>query len=149
MLDAEVARDIRVLVKHENFNPTNSFKVRNAFSLVTALSDNDERRRGIVAATRGNHGLGLAYAGAAFGVPVTICVPLGNNPEKNAAHAGARRPAHRGRADYDESFAVSRLASFATRARGSLTRRTTRTSSPARARCRSRSRSRSRTWTRS
>ena len=86
-LDAAVGRGIRVFVKHENHLPTNAFKVRNAVSLVTALSD-DERRRGVVAATRGNHGLGLAWAGARFGVPVTICVPRGNNPEKNAAIVG-------------------------------------------------------------
>jgi threonine dehydratase len=73
---------------------------------VTALSD-DERRRGIVAATRGNHGLGLAYAAKAFGVPVTICVPLGNNPEKNAGmRALGARLIEQGR-DYDESLAVS------------------------------------------
>jgi threonine dehydratase len=106
VLDTEVGHDLRVVVKHENFNPTNSFKVRNAFSLVTALSD-DERRRGIVAATRGNHGLGLAYAAKAFGVPVTICVPLGNNPEKNAGmRALGARLIEQGR-DYDESLAVS------------------------------------------
>jgi len=39
VLDAEVGSDIRVWVKHENFNPTGAFKVRNAFSLVTALTD--------------------------------------------------------------------------------------------------------------
>ena len=106
VLDAEVGRGISVLVKHENFNPTNSFKVRNAFSLVTALTA-DERRRGIVAATRGNHGLGLAYAGKEFGVPVTICVPLGNNPEKNAAmRALGVRLIEEGR-DYDESLTVA------------------------------------------
>jgi len=93
-------------VKHENFNPTGSFKVRNAFSLLTALGDED-RRCGIVAATRGNHGLGLAYAGRTFGVPVTICVPLGNNPEKNAAiRALGARLIEEGK-DYDESLAVS------------------------------------------
>ena len=106
VLDAEVGHDIRVVVKHENFNPTNSFKVRNAFSLLTALDD-DERRRGVVAATRGNHGLGLAYAGHTFGVPVTICVPLGNNPEKNAAmRALGVRLIEEGR-DYDESVLVA------------------------------------------
>ena len=106
VLDAEVGHGIRVSVKHENFNPTNSFKVRNAFSLLTAL-DADERRRGVVAATRGNHGLGLAYAGRTFGVPVTICVPLGNNPEKNAAmRALGVRLIEEGR-DYDESVLVA------------------------------------------
>jgi threonine dehydratase len=106
VLDAQVGHDIGVFVKHENFNPTGAFKVRNAFSLVTTLTD-DERRRGIVAATRGNHGLGLAYAGKTFGVPVTICVPLGNNPEKNAGmRALGARLIEEGR-DYDESLEVS------------------------------------------
>lgn len=106
VLDAEVGHDIRVFVKHENFNPTNSFKIRNAFSLVTALRE-DERRRGVVAATRGNHGLGIAYAGKTFGVPVTICVPVGNNPEKNAAvRALGARLIEDGR-DYDESVVVA------------------------------------------
>ena len=106
VLDAEVGGGIRVMVKHENFNPTGSFKVRNAFSFMTALSQ-DERRYGIVAATRGNHGLGLAYAGRTFDVPVTICVPLGNNPEKNAGmRALGSRLIEEGR-DYDESLAVA------------------------------------------
>lgn len=106
VLDAEIGHGVRVFIKHENFNPTNSFKVRNAFSLVTALDD-DERRRGVVAATRGNHGLGLAYAGKTFGVPVTICVPVGNNPEKNAAmRALGARLIEQGR-DYDDSAIVA------------------------------------------
>lgn len=105
-LDAEVGHGIQVFVKHENFNPTNSFKVRNAFSLMTSLTD-EERRRGVVAATRGNHGLGIAYAGRAFGVRVTICVPLGNNPEKNAGmRALGARLIEEGR-DYDESVLVA------------------------------------------
>lgn len=106
VLDAEVGHDIRVVVKHENFNPTGSFKVRNGFSLVSALSA-EERQRGIVAATRGNHGLGLAYAGRTFGVPVVICVPLGNNPDKNSAmRALGARLIEQGR-DYDESLVVA------------------------------------------
>ena len=78
------ALDLRVLVKHENHLPTGSFKVRNGLVAVSALSA-AERACGIVAATRGNHGQGLAFAGRALKVPVTICVPVGNNPEKNAA----------------------------------------------------------------
>src|SRR6266496_291130 len=86
-LDAEVGRGTRVFVKHENHNPTNSFKARNGLSLMTRL-DEEARRRGVVAATRGNHGLGLAWAGSLLGVGVTICVPRGNNPEKNDAMRG-------------------------------------------------------------
>lgn len=74
----------RVLVKHENHQPTCAFKVRNALSAMTAL-DAGARARGVVAATRGNHGQGLAWAGRALGIAVTVCVPHGNNPEKNDA----------------------------------------------------------------
>src|SRR3954471_9053557 len=83
-LDAELGHGIRVLVKHDNHLPTNAFKARNAMSFMTALSA-EQRARGVVAATRGNHGAGLAWAGELLGVAVTICVPYGNNPEKNAA----------------------------------------------------------------
>ena len=82
-LDDAVGHSVHVFVKHENFNPTGSFKVRNGLSFMTALPD-ESRARGVVAATRGNHGLGLSYAGRAFGVRTTVCVPVGNNPDKNA-----------------------------------------------------------------
>jgi len=105
-LDAAIGNGIRVLVKHENFQPTGAFKVRNGLSALTALSA-EARRRGVVAATRGNHGLGVAWAGARLGVPVTVCVPLGNNPEKNAAVRGlGARLVEEGR-DYDESVATA------------------------------------------
>ncbi len=73
-----------VLIKHENHQPTGAFKIRNALSAMTHL-DVDQRRAGVVAATRGNHGLGLAYAGHLLRIPVTICVPLNNSPTKNEA----------------------------------------------------------------
>jgi threonine dehydratase len=105
-LDDAVGRGIRVSVKHENFNPTGSFKVRNGLSFMTALPD-DAKARGVVAATRGNHGLGIAYAGRAFGVGVTVCVPVGNNPDKNAGmRALGARLIEEGR-DYDESVQVA------------------------------------------
>jgi threonine dehydratase len=105
-LDEAVGHSVRVFVKHENFNPTGSFKVRNGLSFMTALPD-DARSRGVVAATRGNHGLGIAYAGRAFGVLTTVCVPIGNNPEKNAGmRALGARLVEEGR-DYDASVLVA------------------------------------------
>ncbi len=105
-LDAAVGHGIRVFVKHENFQPTGAFKVRNGLSLMTALPD-AERQRGVVAATRGNHGLGVAFAAHAFGVRATICVPVGNNPEKNAAMCAiGARVVEEGR-DYDDATAVA------------------------------------------
>ena len=97
---------LSLLVKHENMQPTGSFKVRNGLATVTALGG-AERAAGIVGATTGNHGLGLAYAGRQLDVPVTICVPRGNNPEKNAAlRAWGARVVEEG-ADYDEAVAVA------------------------------------------
>ena len=83
-LDELVGHDIRVWVKHENHQPTQSFKIRNALSAVTALSA-EARAKGVIGASTGNHGLGLAHAGRALGVRVAICVPEGNNADKNAA----------------------------------------------------------------
>ena len=100
-LDAEVDLGIRVFVKHENHLPTNAFKARNAMSVLTALDR--ARVRGVIAATRGNHGAGLAWAGAQLGVPVVICVPLGNNPEKNAAMRGYGAELIEIGRDYDEA----------------------------------------------
>jgi threonine dehydratase len=105
-LDAAIGRGIRVWVKHENYAPTGAFKVRNGLSVLTTLSD-DERRRGIVAATRGNHGLGLAWAGARLGAPVTVCVPVGNNPEKNEAMRGLGATLVEEGRDYDEAVEVA------------------------------------------
>jgi len=83
-LNELVGHGIRVWVKHENHHPTQSFKIRNGLAAVSALTA-EERARGAIGASTGNHGQGVAYAGRLLGVPVAICVPLGNNPEKNAA----------------------------------------------------------------
>lgn len=108
MLDA--ATGARVLVKHENHLPTNAFKARNALSFMTALPP-ERRAHGVIAATRGNHGAGLAWAGAQLGVHVVICVPHGNNPEKNAAIRGHGAELIESGRDYDESVEVAtRLA---------------------------------------
>ncbi len=106
LLDEAVGHGVRVWVKHENHNPTGAFKARNALSLVSALTD-DERRRGLVAATRGNHGAGIAWAGALFGAPVTVCVPLGNNPDKNAAMRAFGATVVEQGNDYDEAVEVA------------------------------------------
>ena len=72
-------------VKHENHTPTGAFKVRGGVRFLSRLIAEHGRPVGIVSASRGNHSQSLAYAGRAFGVPVTIVVPEGNSPDKNAA----------------------------------------------------------------
>ena len=87
LLNSLVGHNIRVWVKHENHQPTQSFKIRNGLAAVTALSP-DERSRGVIGASTGNHGQAVAYAGKLLGIPVAICVPENNNPGKNAAIRG-------------------------------------------------------------
>jgi threonine dehydratase len=74
-----------VWLKHENQTPTGAFKVRGGLAYVDRLLRERPAVRGIVSATRGNHGQSLAYAGRAAGLRVVIVVPHGNSPEKNAA----------------------------------------------------------------
>ena len=89
-------------VKHENHNPTGAFKIRGGINLVSRLSDAD-RRRGIICASTGNHGQSLALASKQAGVRCRVVVPVGNNPEKNAAmRAFGAEVLEHGR-DYDEA----------------------------------------------
>lgn len=69
-------------VKHENHNPTGSFKIRGALNFFHHMSG-EESESGILVATRGNHGLAMACAGRWFDVPCTVVVPEHNNPEIN------------------------------------------------------------------
>jgi threonine dehydratase len=81
LLAAETGVDI--YVKHENHNLTGAFKIRGGLNLIASLSP--EERRGVITASTGNHGQSIALACQREAVPCTIVVPLGNNPEKNAA----------------------------------------------------------------
>jgi threonine dehydratase len=110
LLDELMGSGTSLLIKHENHQPTCSFKVRNGLSFVTGLSS-AERERGVVAASTGNHGQGIAYAASLLGVRATICVPVGNNPEKSAAmRSWGATVVEEGR-DYDESVeAMLRIA---------------------------------------
>jgi threonine dehydratase len=74
-----------VWVKHENHLPVGAFKVRGGLVFVDRLLRRRPDVTGLLAATTGNHGQSLAFAGAAAGLPVTIVVPHGSNPDKNAA----------------------------------------------------------------
>jgi threonine dehydratase len=77
-----------VWVKHENHTPTGAFKVRGGLVYAGRLRAGRPLVNGIVSATRGNHGQSLAFAGRAAGIDVTIVVPEGNSPDKNAAMRG-------------------------------------------------------------
>lgn len=76
-----------VYVKHENHHAVGAFKVRGGVNLVAQMSA-EERRRGLISASTGNHGQSIAYAGRLFGASVRIVVPQGANPGKVAAMRG-------------------------------------------------------------
>lgn len=113
-LARELGFDLRV--KHENHLPTGAFKVRGGLNLISTLveDENDKHRAhaqqgqrrpalAVIAASTGNHGQSIAYASRQFGVRGTICVPVGNNPDKNAAiRAFGAEVIEHGR-DFDEA----------------------------------------------
>ena len=74
-------------VKHENHLPTGAFKVRGGVNLVSQLSA-DERERGVICASTGNHGQSVAFASSIFGVRAIVCAPVNANPVKVAAMRG-------------------------------------------------------------
>ena len=65
---------IEVYIKHENYQPVGAFKVRGGINLISQLTA-EERERGVIAASTGNHGQSVAYAARLFGVQARIVVP--------------------------------------------------------------------------
>jgi threonine dehydratase len=94
---------VDVVIKHENHTPTGAFKVRGGLVYVDRLKRERPDVKGVITATRGNHGQSLAFACARTGIPCTVVVPFGNSTEKNAAMRafGAELIEH-GR-DFDEA----------------------------------------------
>lgn len=77
-----------VWVKHENHTPTGAFKVRGGITFLHWLRREHPGVKGIVSATRGNHGQSLALAASTLGLRALIVVPEGNSLEKNNAMRG-------------------------------------------------------------
>ena len=105
-LEEAVGYGIKLSVKHENHQPTQAFKARNALAALSALTE-EEKARGVVGATRGNHGAGLAWAGQLLHVKVAICVPRGNSIEKNEAMRGFGAELIEEGDDYDSAVLVA------------------------------------------
>jgi threonine dehydratase len=74
-----------VWVKHENHSPVGAFKIRGGLVYFAHLAESDQIPKGVIGATRGNHGQSVGYAARRYGIPATIVVPFGNSVEKNAA----------------------------------------------------------------
>ncbi len=77
-----------VWVKHENHTPVGAFKVRGGLVYFDDLRRSRAAVKGVVAATRGNHGQSVAFAAGRHGIPVAVVVPHGNSTGKNRAMQG-------------------------------------------------------------
>jgi threonine dehydratase len=76
---------MKVWVKHENHTPAGAFKVRGGLTYFDALGRAQPQVRGVISATRGNHGQSVGWGARKQGLQATIVVPHGNSVEKNAA----------------------------------------------------------------
>ena len=70
----KLSKDCQLYLKTENLQVTGSFKVRGAYYKISTLSDED-RKKGLITASAGNHAQGVAYAAKAFGCKATIVMP--------------------------------------------------------------------------
>ena len=109
-LSLDVLLGAEVYVKHENYQRLGAFKMRGGVNLVSRLSA-EEKSRGVITSSTGNHGQSVAYAAQIFGVSATIVVPENANPGKveSMRNLGANVLLH-GR-DFDDAREhVERLA---------------------------------------
>ena len=78
---------VEIWVKHENHSPVGAFKLRGAIVYMAWLKQSRPSVKGVIAATRGNHGQGVALAASRLGLTSTVVIPHGNSREKNRAMA--------------------------------------------------------------
>jgi len=102
------ASGANVWVKHENHTPIGAFKIRGGITFMDWLKRAHPEVRGIITATRGNHGQSQARAAVAAGLVAKILVPKGNSTEKNAA----MRALGADLVEYGDDFDEARLEAF-------------------------------------
>src|SRR5579871_2619552 len=102
-----------VWVKHENHTPVGAFKIRGALLYMEWLKRAHPELRGVIAATRGNHGQGVAMAARLHGVACAIVVPHGNSVEKNRAMIAQGAELLEHGQDFQESLEYARELSSA------------------------------------
>lgn len=93
----------KLWLKHENHTPTGAFKIRGGITYIDWLMRENPGIRGIITATRGNHGQAQARAASKRGLEVVIVVPFGNSTEKNDAMRGFGAEVIEHGKDYNEA----------------------------------------------
>src|SRR6516165_1577773 len=97
-----LALGCQAVLKCENLNPTGAFKVRGGINLLAAMEP-EARKRGVIAASTGNHGQSVAYAARIFDSQATIFMPEDANPLKVAATASLGASVVQTGRDYDDA----------------------------------------------
>ncbi|WP_231687443.1 threonine/serine dehydratase [Bacillus sp. FJAT-22090] len=97
----------KVFLKMENLQKTGSFKIRGAMNKVSQLTE-AECAKGLIAASAGNHAQGVAYAGKARNVPVTIFMPIGTPVAKVDATKGYGATVKLVGQNFDEAYVAAR-----------------------------------------
>ena len=102
-----------IWVKHENHTPIGAFKLRGGLVYLDELRRFKPDIRGVITATRGNHGQSIACAAARLGLAATIVVPYGNSAEKNRAMAAFGATLVEAGSDFQAAYedAIARAAS--------------------------------------
>jgi threonine dehydratase len=91
-----------IWVKHENHTPVGAFKIRGGLVHMHMRKQRGETR-GVITATRGNHGQSIPFAARRHGIAATVVVPLGNSVEKNAAMRALGADLIETGSDFDEA----------------------------------------------
>ncbi|HEY8732884.1 MAG TPA: threonine ammonia-lyase [Candidatus Limnocylindria bacterium] len=105
--DLSALAGCEIHLKLENLQRTGAFKLRGALARLLALSS-EERARGVVTASAGNHGQGVAVGAAALGIPACVVLPRGVPLAKLTAIQRAGAEVVITGSDYDEAFAAAR-----------------------------------------
>ena len=100
----------KVYLKNEFEQKTGSFKIRGAYYKIKSLSG-DEKKRGVVAASAGNHSQGVAFASSLENIPCTIVMPKNASPAKISATRGYGANVILEGLTYDESWAYAQKIS--------------------------------------
>jgi threonine dehydratase len=98
---------VATVVKHENHTPIGAFKIRGGLVYMDNLLRGGTKPKGVVTATRGNHGQSVALAATRYGIASVIVIPEGNSEEKNAAMAALGAELVTAGKDFDESRGVA------------------------------------------
>ena len=104
-LSASCGADVHF--KCELENPTGSFKVRGAYNVLATMQPAD-RAKGVVASSAGNHGLGVAFAAKAFGIPAIVYVPTNAPDVKKEGIRALGATVNDENADYDAAMVAAK-----------------------------------------